>query len=71
MLGAYDADFTASDTLMVAVERLEDLARFTAAEAQRQGRSDLAGHVNLNISDIAYLRTTRSSIVGAAETGIL
>jgi Ser/Thr protein kinase RdoA (MazF antagonist) len=70
LLGAYRADFTASEALMVAVERLEDLARFTAAEAQRQSRADLAGHVNLYMNDIAYLQTARSRIVGAAETGI-
>ncbi|WAH95236.1 phosphotransferase [Arthrobacter sp. MMS18-M83] len=70
LLGAY-ADFTASEALIVAVERLEDLARFTAAEAQRQSRSDLAGHVNLYMNDVEYLQTAGSSIVGAAERGIL
>ncbi len=71
LLGAYRADFSASKALMVAVERLEDLARFTAAEAQRQSRADLADHVNLYMDDVAYLQTARSRIVRAAETGIL
>lgn len=71
LLGSYRADFTASNALRVVVERLEDLARFTAYQAERQSRSDLAGHVNLYMNDIAYLQTASSSILGAAETGIL
>lgn len=62
LLSSYRAEFTASDTVGTAVARLEDLARFTADLAEREGRPDLAGHVSLYRNDIDYLKAMGQSI---------
>ena len=65
LLSSYRGEFTAADTLSMAVARLEDLARFTADRAESEGRPDLAGHVSLYRNDIGYLNAVGQSILSS------
>lgn len=65
LLRTYGAVFTAADVLATAVVRLEELARFTAAEAESRNRTDLAQHVGLYRNDIDYIGAARSVILSS------